>query len=422
MVILLSQCQPERLSIADNPRLALGAKALAWTTSKRLIFEAVSPNDFDSENFYFNPSVLSCAVGGISAIDLPQLEITSFAEASAFCQNYGFDLQNPQSLERAWLVHRRAVAFLRDHLLEPGESIPECLSDPVQLQSPAHLLVYASPKYAEAPQGSGGDELDLRKWSCALLRIMHVYFHLESDLFSYFFNDIQDQILKPVQSHIFTEPGSDTVSLGSLQSENSIRLHKFEVKPFKATSSSIVKLLAKSDAITLTLLDKLGMRFVTRSVFDAFRVIRYLFDKHLVSFPHIIPDQSINTIYPTNLFLEVMSELRDQPGSEGFSPDRIQTLLDEHLSAAGHRAQWREKPNAYTDKDYRFIKFINRKLIEVNLQQAEGSPRPFGFFYPFEIQIMDYQTYLNHLSGPSAHDQYKDRQRKAARLRVLGGR
>ena len=68
--------------------------------------------------------------------------------------------------------------------------------------------------------------------------------------------------------------------------------------------------------------------------------------------------------------------------------------------------------------DYRFIKFISRKLVTVPLGEGDNK-RAFRFFYPFEIQIMDYDTYVKNLSGPMAHDEYKNRQRRKARERVL---
>ncbi|MEQ1875844.1 MAG: TIGR04552 family protein, partial [Bdellovibrionia bacterium] len=63
---------------------------------------------------------------------------------------------------------------------------------------------------------------------------------------------------------------------------------------------------------------------------------------------------------------------------------------------------------------YRAIKFIARRLIEIE------KPEKFHFFFPYEVQIVDYDTYLKNLSGPEAHEQYKKRQREAARRRVLG--
>lgn len=345
-------------------------------------------------------------MGGRSAIDLPRLEIQDLPEAEEFAATYGYDLKNPQHLERLWVLHRKAITFLRDHLLEEGEEIPEQLADPQKLQNLAHLLIFAS-TVSNPPH-------PLQRWSCAILRILHVLVHLENDLFSQFSETIQEQILKPLQSHVVTESETDAVYLGPPGKPDSIRLHKFEIKPFKATGSSITKLLAKREAITLTLLDKLGVRFITRNVYESFAVIQYLLDKHLVSFPHTIPDQANNTLYPVNLFMEVMEKTVAQPGLDA---NKIQAVLDDYFEKQKGRAEFLDKPNQYSDPDYRFVKFINRKLVEI---PARTDSPGFSFFYPYEIQVMDYPTYLHQLSGPRAHAQYKARQKKAARHRVLG--
>lgn len=354
----------------------------------------------------FDKNLLECVMGGRSAIDLPRLEIQDLPEAENFVLTYGYDLKNPAHVEKLWIIHRKAITFLRDHLLESNEAIPEQLADQQQLQNLAHLLIFASIKDS-TPHA-------LQRWACAILRIMHVCVHLENDLFANFSESIQEQILKSLQSHIVTEPGSDAIYLGSPNKPGSVRLQKFEIKPFKATASSIIKLLAKRDAITLTLLDKLGVRFVTRNSYEAFCVIQYLVEKHLISFPHVIPDQANNTLYPVNLFIEVMEQMVQQQEQD---PMVIQERLNEYLRSNERRAEFLDKPNLYSDPEYHFVKFINRKLIDTTLKDGTT---PFSFFYPYEIQVMDYSTYLKHLSGPSAHDLYKERQRKAARLRVLG--
>jgi uncharacterized protein (TIGR04562 family) len=200
-----------------------------------------------------------------------------------------------------------------------------------------------------------------------------------------------------------------------------IRLHKFEIKPFKTTSSSVIKLLARPEKVALTLLDKLGVRIVTRSIFDSFRVVRFLIDAHLVSYPHIIPDQSNNTLYPLNLFIETMTELKiREKQNEKFSSADIESLLIERLSKAAERANFLDKENHFSGPEHRFIKFINRKLITVSLGPSE-TQRAFRFFYPYEIQIIDQDTYSKSLVGPTAHDEYKSRQRLKARRRVFGG-
>jgi uncharacterized protein (TIGR04562 family) len=375
-------------------------------------------------NFHFQKQILDCVVGGVSALDIPRLDIHELQQARAFIEAYGYNWEAEADREELWSMHRRAVALIKDQLLEEGERIPEALFDPAKITDLGQLLIYASSRRPE--------DRELQRWSCAILRVMHVFVHLRNDLFSAFNDEIQNQILKPLQDAIVSDPVAGSISLGSpsggdraLAGEASgrraggadgIRLHRFDIKPFKTTASAVIKLLARPERVALTLLDKLGVRFVTRSVFDSFRVIRFLIEKSIVSYPHIIPDQSNNTLYPLNIFLEAMDELKAlSPPRE---PEEIEALLVGRLEAAGGRAEFRQKANAFSGADYKFVKFINRKLITVSLGQGERQ-RPFRFFYPYEIQVMDYDTHVRNLFGPMAHDAYKDRQRRRARERVL---
>lgn len=366
----------------------------------------------ENSSFQFNKQLLDCVVGGVSTLDIPRLNLTTEEEARQFITAYGYNYDDPQHREQLWATHRRAVALIKENLLEEGESIPEQLYDPTQLTELTSLLLYASSQKKS--------QRELQRWACAILRVMHVYVHLRNDLFSAFRDEIQMQILKPIQDAIFADDLAGFTVLGLSQPDGGVKLHKFEIKPFKTTASSVIKLLARPERVALTLLDKLGVRFVTRSVFDSFRVIRFLVDNHLLSYPHIIPDQSNNTLYPVNLFLEVMEELkgREKKGAE-IDSEMIQELLRQRLETAKARAEYLDKGNEFSGPDYRFIKFISRKLITVSVG-ADENQRAFRFFYPYEIQIMDYDTYVKNLSGPMAHDEYKNRQRRKARDRVLG--
>lgn len=374
--------------------------------------------------FDFNRQMLDCVVGGVSALDTPRLNVYSLEEAKQFILAYGYDVDQAQDRELLWSIHRRAVTLIREQILDEGEQIPERLSDPALLKDISDLLIYASSRLPE--------DREMRKWACAILRVMHVYVHLRNDLFSAFRDEIQLQIMKPLQDSILHDDKTGAVILGPGESVGGqIPLAKFEIKPFKTTASSVIKLLARPERVALTLLDKLGVRFVTRNVYDSFRVIRFLLDHHILSYPHIIPDQSNNTLFPVNLFLEVMEELKARAAqadriaeagatiAPGLSEEEIQTLLKERLEQSRSRAEYREKFNEFSGADYRFIKFINRKLITVAVGPSEAQ-RAFRFFYPFEIQVMDYETYIRNLSGPMAHDEYKNRQRRKARERVLG--
>lgn len=357
--------------------------------------------------FAFSRPMLDCVVGGRSALDLSRLEITTREQAKQFVQTYGYNLDDPSQLEDLWATHRRALAMMREQLLDEGEEVPPELHDPTMLEHMTDLLIYASRR---DPAGA-----HLQKWACALLKVMHVYVHLRNDLFSAFRDQIQQQILKPLEGVIVTEDGRNYVA-----ASERIEIERFEVKPFKTTASSVIKLLARPERVALTLLDKLGVRFVTRNIFDSFRVVRFLMESNIVSFPHIIPDQSSNTLFPLNLFMESMEEFEhSQAGVGAISDAVIEDWLRRNLEQHASRAEFKEKMNQFSGPDHRFIKFINRKLITVPVG-AGSMERSFRFFYPFEIQIMDCETWRKNMTGPTAHDQYKDRQRRRARERVLG--
>jgi uncharacterized protein (TIGR04562 family) len=362
--------------------------------------------------FHFNRQVLDCVIGGVSAIDTPRLNIHSREEAKQFITAYGYDPDSQEDIELLWNIHRRAASLIQEQLLETGEKIPPEVSEPGQLGDLTQLLIIASAR--------SGENARLQPWACALLRVMHVFVHLRNDLFSAFRDEIQAQLLKPLQDAIVEDDISGSYVMGPNMPGGGIHLHKFEIKPFKTTASSAIKLLARSERVALSLLDKLGVRFVTRSLYDSFRVVRFLVDQHLISYPHIIPDQSNNTLFPINLFLEVMEELKALEAKGGeITNEMVKDALTSHLKNSPDQAKYLEKLNEFSGPEYRFLKFINRKLVTVFIGEG-GERKAFRFFYPYEIQIVDLDTYSNNLMGPMAHDAYKDRQRRKARARVLG--
>jgi uncharacterized protein (TIGR04562 family) len=138
-------------------------------------------------------------------------------------------------------------------------------------------------------------------------------------------------------------------------------------------------------------------------------VIDYLVRESVISFPNVMPEQSHNNLYPVNLFLEVAQNLQK------YSRENINEFLMQKYKEKASQAEFKIKENVFSSENYRFMKFISRQLIEIEL-----GGRHIHFFFPFEVQIMDYETYIQNLSGPQAHEQYKKRQKMAARLRVFG--
>lgn len=356
--------------------------------------------------FEFDRDILNSVVGGQSALGMKRLNITSLEQADAFLAAYGFDSTNPLDIEKIWYFHRRALVLLNEKLGVHIEDIPAELRDPRKLGDVRKLLIYAS--------SADTENKVLQKFACSLLRVIHVYVHAETDLFSHFSGEIQNQILMPIERAVVLD-GANHKSYMRDQNEQ-IPLVAFETKPFKTSSSTVIKLLAKSDAIAMKIYDKLGVRFVTENIFDSFRVIRFLTQKNLMSFPHIMPEQSSNTVFPIDLFVQTATELAQTQMIH--EPEQIEEYFQKKLLEKVDTLQFVRKENIFSGDNYRFIKFIARKKIIIK-NDHNPTAEPLSFFYPFEVQILDKSSHLLIQSGPSEHKEYKDRQKIAALKRIF---
>lgn len=366
----------------------------------------VMKTDFD-----FNWSIMDTIAGGKSALDIPGLEIDSENKAHLFLKSYGFDSKNPRDIEKLWYYHRRSVVLMTERLGYSLDEIPEVLRDRKSLVDITKLLFYATPKNSFSKE--------YQVWSCAILRCIHVFVHTENDLFTSYSEEIQKQVLSDFQKFIYHDGQTHKTYLtvgdskGYLPHETKIELVHFQSKPFKTSSSAVIKLLARPDALAMKIFDKLGVRFVTKDLFDVFTVLRFLLEHQMISFPHTMPDQSSNNLYPVSHFRKAL-ELAKQ---EKISRADFHTYMEKYLEENLKETDLFRKSNKQTHNDFKFIKFITRKLIHIDKEDK----RLFSFFFPYEVQIMDEKSYTNMISGPSNHDSYKERQIKAARNRLFPG-
>src|SRR5258708_2625452 len=102
----------------------------------------ISPIQFDVD-------ALQSMIGGLSVLDIDHLSIQSKEQAKDFLKTYGYDTDNEDDLKKYWSYHRKAVTYIQDELLKPGEIIPVKLSDPSELGEITNLLVMASMKSSE---------------------------------------------------------------------------------------------------------------------------------------------------------------------------------------------------------------------------------------------------------------------------------
>jgi uncharacterized protein (TIGR04562 family) len=360
-----------------------------------------------SLSFQFRRHALETLLGGVSPLDLTEVSVDSVEEAQNLILNYGYDWNNEEDRKQLYSFYQKALVFLKSEMMEEGDKIPDPIGEYNEFKDLRQLLVFASARN-DAP-------LDLRRWSCALLKAMHVIVHFSHDMYSIFPDEIKKQILTPIEQCLSADPVAGATYLRRSSEQESIKLYKFEQKPVKDFRSSVVKLLAKRKLIALNLYDNLGVRFVTWNVFDSFRVARFLMKNSLVSSLQGINDQAVNSIYPINLFLEVMDNLRtklDDPDAA-----EIEALLEKKLLENPERAEYVTKDNNFSGESFKFIKFVCRKLIRVNLNGEDHR-----FFYPFEVQILTKDAYLESIQGDQAHQAYKERQKHAARARLFGVR
>ncbi len=356
-------------------------------------------------DFSFDPDILQSVAGGRSALEMRRLHILNLEAANSFLLSYGFDITQDSDIRKLWHHHRRALVLMTEKIGFKESEIPAEVRDPKVLEDVRLLLLYASRDFSDP----------LQKWACAILRCMHVFVHAESDLFGFFSEEIQKQILSPFEKTI-SHAGQGIALKGQVRTDDVIELSDFKIKPFKTSSSTVIKLLARHDALAMRIYDKIGVRFVTKSLFDSFKVIRFLVRENLISFPHIMPDQSSNNLYPVELFLKICEELDHNNLKIDLKNDlETENYFKSKLVQSGAEQLFR-KLNHQSAIDFKFIKFISRKLIRI---QPQGAKEEFSFFYPFEVQVMDQKSFDQAMSGPTEHDAYKERQRIAARNRLF---
>lgn len=346
-----------------------------------------------------NPYVISSILGENKDLEFPRLYLQDRTDALKFIHTYGYDLSKVSDLQKVWTYHRNAIEIIESEILNPDEKIPPLLRNKEELSDITKLLLIASTTNTQ-------NDKSTQKWACAILRVMHVLIHLDNDIFTSFTDDIKYQILKPISQCVYKV--EDKVFLG--QGEDKIEIFSYEEKSFKQTTSAAIKLLARQDLMAMTLLDRVGIRFVTKNLVDIFRVIQFLIDKSLISYPQVITSLSKNTICPTETFMKALESAMYINGKMDLEKleQKLQTELnDENQNLNGI--------NPFTSKDFRFLKFITRQLLKID----RGFDKELTFFYPFEVQILDKETFEKNLKGPASHVEYKNRQKKAARQRVF---
>ncbi len=378
--------------------------------------------------------ILDVLIANSSPIDLTRLAVADAQDAHEFILNYGYDLNHPDDAEDLAKIKTEALDFIQTYFLDGlgnDAYAPLQIPDVIRKSGVVNLLILAS----KHPRSL------VQRWACATLRVMHTLSHIVNDLSANFFTAIQEQILTPYYQQL--QIVGDQIILGKA-SDFHIPLVDFQVKAGKDRDSALLKLLHKRENVAADLFDRMGVRFVTRDRLDALLVLKFLREKHLVTFPNVKPSRSVNTLLNLEKFKQSFKQIFKRYEEGKMSLEELeQSLRDDAQNRdtlTSRQIHHLFNRNPHTSKQYRSIQFTVRHLVRVasplapfmeyvqedalpnrRLQREFKTVRPYyRFFFPYEVQIVDAATHQNNLQGQASHETYKLRQLLTARQRVLG--
>lgn len=383
--------------------------------------------------------VMDVLIGGKSSIDLPNLNITGWSDASAFVRSYGFDLSNPKDLRYVGAMFCEAIGFIENHLLPKSwRSRRQVPTEIVECLDVRHLLIWASSLSKENEQK--------RVWSCAILRIMHTICHIEAVYASVDLEVGRQQIMEHFANHISRDE-EGTLWLG--RGDQRVELASVEWKKRKSRESIILKLLHKPGNVAETIYDLIGIRIVTKRLSDVIMAVKYLGQCYLITFPNCHPMRARNNLIDVELFRGHVDSLIQLLQSGAITASDFSSMI-EKLTAP---LVGSEKSNPHSSDSYKSIQLTCRQMIRGTttalswLNKLEKFASALGkeqtpawlaqlldlaqswngvsqmadkaVFFPFEVQIMDEKAFESVSSGPASHRKYKESQVRTARRRVL---
>ncbi|ATH06528.1 TIGR04552 family protein [Halobacteriovorax marinus] len=389
--------------------------------------------------YMFDWEILDVVVGGRSALD-SKFFVTPLMEANQinqFLKGYGLDPNDPISKAELFGNFQEAMQFVRRYFLKEGNSEGLDLKIPNSL----YMITDVSELLMLATGQKEGTEREDQLWAEIILKVMHTILHVDKDLRSTYFSVIQTQIFDKFYKYITRDSDSLFLSNG----EEKIKLIDFETKSKKARESVIIKLLHKVENVAEELFDRVGVRFITESKFDALRVVNFLVRENIIIPHNIKPSRSINTLVNLQDLKEKYQNIIKMSLRNDLAEDRFLNAIEREI--AENIGLTDQDRNKHTSKKYKAIQFTCRQLIKYKnpffkefsavrkAAKEDGESelaksimnldlsmiaRDVRFFYPFEVQIADLKSHKENTEGEASHAEYKKAQTRSAMKRVFG--
>lgn len=323
------------------------------------------------------------ALEGRSFIDEKRIHIHSEQEALEYLSCYGFDLNDPMDVKELEDLRIEALELIQDELLQENEFIPQAIIDVKDISW--YLL-----------NASGGGDKALMPWSAAVLRVIHTLTHSYSHLNDIYHDTIREQIFSKFENH--------TVRQKNACFFGKTKLIDIELRSAKSRRSVAMKLLHKAENVAADIFDWIGIRFITKYRSDVLDLLAYLREKHIINYANLKPSRSRNSLIDLNWV--------NQCFDRKMSIDEMRKEMQSMEYPSFNKAPVQNK---FSEASYHSVQITCRQRIKV--KQPDGEK--FCFYFPFEIQMMDHYSFIKTREGLASHSEYKKRQRKAVRSRVL---
>lgn len=392
-------------------------------------------------NFYkLDWELLDVVISGKSALDSQSFlhPMDTEGQVEEFLKNYGFDPSNLVYKAELFGYFQEAIQFIKRYFLKEGNS------DGIDLSIPNKFFTITDIRdlFYIITSKDGSWDYEEKLWAGVILKIMHTILHADKDLRSNYFDVIQQQIFDRFYKYMSRQ--EEKLFLGTKKTGYQIPLLDFQTKSKKSRDSVIIKMLHKVENVAEELFDRVGVRFVTYRKFDTLRVIKFLQEQTVILAQNIKPSRSMNTIIDLKSFRPEYGKILKDCIKNNWSEDEFLQAIDAKIqdylfSSDGKGA------NKHSSNSYRSIQFTSRQLIifrnpvinqlsklkrlakvektllakEVSKIDLSMISRDVRFFYPFEVQVMDKESYEINTQGEASHEEYKKSQQNAALKRVF---
>ncbi len=373
-----------------------------------------SNNKLEEDFLKFPYELFNVVFSKKSFVDISRLNVKTTEEAENYIKNYGYDLSNPQAKAKITAIINEAKKFLQSYLLEdPEEKSPSIVIPPDILYNddPCSLIIAASQKEKTLHQA----------WACSILRVAHAITHVDNDLSKYFMPGIKRQIFSRFMEHLHVTRKGEYILGNGKEGDAALKLKMFEMKNEKSRESLIMKLLHKAENVASDVFDRIGVRIVTFRKLDVIMVLKYLSVNHVISFANIKPSRTRNNLINVPHFLQGIEELQTHDLSS-WTEKKVADFLEKYLQLPPEeKAKETDKiireNNPYSSTMYSSVQITVRQLITIN--DPFNLNLIYRFFFPFEIQILDEESYIESRTGRASHEEYKKGQILSVRKRVL---